>query len=76
MIHFYEPAHEFSSRRSARHMTITTEHELRDTQYKLYKFICTIRFQVAEYCTMLQVILTPTCRVSGYPRQVIEIDAA
>jgi hypothetical protein len=24
-------------------------------------------------CTMLQVILTPTCRVSGYPRQVIKI---
>jgi hypothetical protein len=24
----------------------------------------------------LQVILTPTCRVSGYPRQVIEVDAA
>jgi hypothetical protein len=32
------------------------------------------------YCydivTCLQVILTPTCRVSGYPRQVIEVDAA
>jgi hypothetical protein len=24
-------------------------------------------------CTMLQVILTPTCRVSGYPRQVIKV---
>jgi hypothetical protein len=23
---------------------------------------------------MLQVILTPTCRVSGYPRQVIRVD--
>jgi hypothetical protein len=29
-----------------------------------------------EYCTMLQVILTPTCRVSRYPRQVTEVDAA
>jgi hypothetical protein len=28
------------------------------------------------YCTMLQVILTPTCRVSGYPQQVIKVDAA
>jgi hypothetical protein len=26
--------------------------------------------------TCLQVILTPTCRVSGYPRQVINVDAA
>jgi hypothetical protein len=26
-------------------------------------------------CTMLQVILTPTCRMSGYPRQVIKVDA-
>jgi hypothetical protein len=26
-------------------------------------------------CTMLQVIVTPTCRVSGYPRQVIRVDA-
>jgi hypothetical protein len=26
--------------------------------------------------TCLQVILTPTCRVSVYPRQVIEVDAA
>jgi hypothetical protein len=25
------------------------------------------------YCTMLQVILTPTCPVSGYPRQVIKV---
>jgi hypothetical protein len=25
------------------------------------------------YCTMLQVILTPSCRVSGYPRQVIKV---
>jgi hypothetical protein len=23
---------------------------------------------------MLQVILTPTCRVSGYPRQVIKVE--
>jgi hypothetical protein len=29
---------------------------------------------VLTYCTMLQVILTPTCRVSGYPRQVIEVE--
>jgi hypothetical protein len=28
------------------------------------------------YCDVLQVILTPTCRVSGYPRQVIKVDAA
>jgi hypothetical protein len=28
------------------------------------------------WCTMLQVILTPTCPVSGYPLQVIEVDAA
>jgi hypothetical protein len=27
-----------------------------------------------KYCAMLQVILTPTCRVSGYPRQVIKVD--
>jgi hypothetical protein len=26
--------------------------------------------------TCLQVILTPTCRVSVYPRQVIRVDAA
>jgi hypothetical protein len=26
-------------------------------------------------CTMFQVILTPTCRVSGYPLQVIKVDA-
>jgi hypothetical protein len=25
------------------------------------------------FCTVLQVILTPTCRVSGYPRQVIKV---
>jgi hypothetical protein len=31
-------------------------------------FICIV--------TCLQVILTPTCRVSVYPRQVIEVDAA
>jgi hypothetical protein len=24
-------------------------------------------------CTMLQVILTPTCRVSGYPRRIIKV---
>jgi hypothetical protein len=28
------------------------------------------------YCEMLQVLLTPTCHVSGYPRQVIIVDAA
>jgi hypothetical protein len=28
-----------------------------------------------SYCTMLQVILTPTCRVSGYPRQVIKVES-
>jgi hypothetical protein len=26
--------------------------------------------------TCLQVIQTPTCRMSGYPRQVIKVDAA
>jgi hypothetical protein len=33
-------------------------------------------FILVKYCDVLQVILTPTCRVSGYPRQVIEVDAA
>jgi hypothetical protein len=28
----------------------------------------------AKYCTVLQVLLTPTCRVSGYPRQVIKVE--
>jgi hypothetical protein len=27
-----------------------------------------------ELCTMLQVILTPTCPVPGYPRQVTEVE--
>jgi hypothetical protein len=31
--------------------------------------------QVAWYCTMFRVLLEPTCRVSRYPRQVIEVDA-
>jgi hypothetical protein len=29
--------------------------------------------QIALNCTMLQVIPTPTCRASGYPRQVIKV---
>jgi hypothetical protein len=28
-----------------------------------------------RYCEMLRVLLTPTCHVSGYPRQVIKVDA-
>jgi hypothetical protein len=31
-------------------------------------------FSYLSYCTLLQVILTPTCRVSGYPRQVIRVE--
>jgi hypothetical protein len=33
-------------------------------------------FYLKEYCKLLQVLLTPTCHVSGYPRQVIKADAA
>jgi hypothetical protein len=33
-------------------------------------------FVTILHCTMSQVILTPTCRVSGYPRQVIKVGAA
>jgi hypothetical protein len=45
--------------------------------YKLFeRFFIVTPNQQNTYCTMLQVILTPTCRVSGYPRQVIKVDAA
>jgi hypothetical protein len=44
--------------------------------FKLYSVVCRFRYplRVIKYCTMLQVILTPTCRVSGYPRQVIKVE--
>jgi hypothetical protein len=32
--------------------------------------------RIIDIVRCLLVILTPTCRVSGYPRQVIEVDAA
>jgi hypothetical protein len=42
------------------------------------RFLFKLRSSKVKYniVTCLQVILTPTCRVSGYPRQVIEVDAA
>jgi hypothetical protein len=33
-------------------------------------------FMAPSYCDVLRVILTPTCRMSRYPRQLIKVDAA
>jgi hypothetical protein len=45
-----------------------------DGGLQIYSVIVTVEWLL--YCEVLKVILTPTCRVSGYPRQVIIVDAA
>jgi hypothetical protein len=71
----YWPASENIHTKGGQIWTLQEENKAERRESFIFKHIVTC-YVTGVRVRCLQVILTPTCRESGYPRQVIEVDAS